>query len=238
MKRKPCSIYDGFLVTFGRLRKQQQPTLPGLVSWSQHGSEVGMVLQDWLCSWARCSASAEQSQALSTADRTRHCRLALLLFCQHLSPMDFSNFPPVLHRKRPICCSLVTRLSLAALATGLWSRWFPLADHHWYFFHTYWTACKHCCMPFSFSRASNMEQFREVWGQLFPEVKNEIHKAGYKLCLLERASDPSILGWQEECKWNERMWEFHKTIRLFSWRMLTSPLRVPGLLSKKLPRLL
>lgn len=46
----------------------------------------------------------------------------------------FSTFPPVLHRKQPTCCSLATRLSVSALAAGLWSQWFPLADHHWCFF--------------------------------------------------------------------------------------------------------
>lgn len=63
------------------------------------------------------------------------------------------------------CCSVATQLSVGALAAGLWSQWFPLADHHWCFFHTHWTACKHCCMLSAFPEP----QIRSGSGK--PEVK-------------------------------------------------------------------
>lgn len=77
----------------------------------------------------------------------------------------FFHFPTSFNRKKPTCCSLATRLSVGALAAGLWSQWFPLAGHHWCFFHTHWTACKHCCMLLAFPEP----QIRSSSGKL--EVK-------------------------------------------------------------------
>lgn len=83
VKRKVCNIYNGCLpFTSGRLWKQQQPTFPGLFSWSWHGVRCCVA---GFAPGQGAGAGAEQSQTLSTPVMTGHHRLALLPCSQCLS---------------------------------------------------------------------------------------------------------------------------------------------------------
>lgn len=176
IKRKVYNIYSGILFfTFDKLWKQQQPTLPGLVSWFQHGSGTGTALHGSLCFWAGCWCQCwcwakANTQHCSHDQALQACPPALLS-----SPvMDF-HLSISFTLGAPVCCSLATGLSIPILATGLWSQWVPQADHYWCF-QTYQNVTPLC--SFNYLEPEMRSSSGKLEDSCPPEVRNKIHKAG------------------------------------------------------------